>query len=319
MDLQLHRRGAGLRGRGAGLARPRTSSTRHRSSPSTTRSRGGGGGRRSWRPDAGSASTGRPSTAAAARRRCRSRSSTWSTHALARAAAREPGRHQPRRSDAARPRHRGAEAAMAARRSSTPSEIWCQLFSEPGAGSRPRVARRRAPSRSTAAGCSAGQKVWTSYASTPGGGSASRARTPTRRSTGASRTSSSTWRPPGIEIRPLRPDHRRGRVQRGVPRRGVRARRPPRRRARPGLGGRQHDARPRAGHRRSRSRSRSCTRCTSTSCTRSRPSGGALDDPEVADALAQAFVELRVLRLHNWRTLSRLARGESSRARSRAG
>lgn len=35
-----------------------------------------------------------------------------------------------------------------------------------------------------------------------------------------------------------------------------------------------------------------------------------LDDVEVADALAQAFVELRVLRLHNWRTLSRLARGE---------
>jgi alkylation response protein AidB-like acyl-CoA dehydrogenase len=36
---------------------------------------------------------------------------------------------------------------------------------------------------------------------------------------------------------------------------------------------------------------------------------GELDDPEVADALAQSFVELRVLRLHNWRTLSRLARG----------
>jgi alkylation response protein AidB-like acyl-CoA dehydrogenase len=36
---------------------------------------------------------------------------------------------------------------------------------------------------------------------------------------------------------------------------------------------------------------------------------GALDAPETADALAQAFVELRVLRLHNWRTLSRLARG----------
>jgi alkylation response protein AidB-like acyl-CoA dehydrogenase len=36
---------------------------------------------------------------------------------------------------------------------------------------------------------------------------------------------------------------------------------------------------------------------------------GRLDDPEVADALAQAFVELRVLRLHNWRTLSRLGRG----------
>jgi alkylation response protein AidB-like acyl-CoA dehydrogenase len=37
---------------------------------------------------------------------------------------------------------------------------------------------------------------------------------------------------------------------------------------------------------------------------------GVLDDVEACDALVQAFVELRVLRLHNWRTLSRLARGE---------
>jgi alkylation response protein AidB-like acyl-CoA dehydrogenase len=36
---------------------------------------------------------------------------------------------------------------------------------------------------------------------------------------------------------------------------------------------------------------------------------GLLDDPEASDSLAQAFVELRVLRLHNWRTLSRLAAG----------
>lgn len=36
---------------------------------------------------------------------------------------------------------------------------------------------------------------------------------------------------------------------------------------------------------------------------------GALDREEVSDALAQAFIELRVLRLHNWRTLSRLGRG----------
>jgi alkylation response protein AidB-like acyl-CoA dehydrogenase len=36
---------------------------------------------------------------------------------------------------------------------------------------------------------------------------------------------------------------------------------------------------------------------------------GELDDPQVADGLAQAFVELRLLRLHNWRTLSRLSRG----------
>jgi alkylation response protein AidB-like acyl-CoA dehydrogenase len=34
-----------------------------------------------------------------------------------------------------------------------------------------------------------------------------------------------------------------------------------------------------------------------------------LEDVEVSDALAQAFVELRILRLHNWATLSRLGRG----------
>ncbi len=36
---------------------------------------------------------------------------------------------------------------------------------------------------------------------------------------------------------------------------------------------------------------------------------GILEDPEVTDGLARAFVALRVLRLHNWRTLSRLGRG----------
>jgi len=37
---------------------------------------------------------------------------------------------------------------------------------------------------------------------------------------------------------------------------------------------------------------------------------GVLDDVMTADSLVQSFIELRVLRLHNWRTLSRLARGE---------
>jgi alkylation response protein AidB-like acyl-CoA dehydrogenase len=39
-------------------------------------------------------------------------------------------------------------------------------------------------------------------------------------------------------------------------------------------------------------------------------SNGAMEDPLVADALAQAYVELEVLRLHNLRTLTRLGRGE---------
>jgi alkylation response protein AidB-like acyl-CoA dehydrogenase len=36
---------------------------------------------------------------------------------------------------------------------------------------------------------------------------------------------------------------------------------------------------------------------------------GLIDDVGIADGLAQSFVELRVLRLHNWRTLSRLSKG----------
>ena len=37
---------------------------------------------------------------------------------------------------------------------------------------------------------------------------------------------------------------------------------------------------------------------------------GTLDDPDIADALADAYVALVVLRTHNWRTLSKLGRGE---------
>lgn len=38
---------------------------------------------------------------------------------------------------------------------------------------------------------------------------------------------------------------------------------------------------------------------------------GAMDDPAIADALVDAYVSLVVLRTHNWRTLSKLARGMS--------
>ena len=43
---------------------------------------------------------------------------------------------------------------------------------------------------------------------------------------------------------------------------------------------------------------------------------GALDDPETGDDLAQAFIDVRLLRLHNWRTLTRLGRGEPPGAES---
>jgi alkylation response protein AidB-like acyl-CoA dehydrogenase len=43
---------------------------------------------------------------------------------------------------------------------------------------------------------------------------------------------------------------------------------------------------------------------------------GRLDDESLAESLAQAWVELNVLRLHNWRTLTRLGRGEQPGAES---
>jgi alkylation response protein AidB-like acyl-CoA dehydrogenase len=43
---------------------------------------------------------------------------------------------------------------------------------------------------------------------------------------------------------------------------------------------------------------------------------GRWDDVAMVDRLVQAFVEVRVLRLHNWRTLSRLARGQEPGAES---
>jgi alkylation response protein AidB-like acyl-CoA dehydrogenase len=46
---------------------------------------------------------------------------------------------------------------------------------------------------------------------------------------------------------------------------------------------------------------------------------GALDDPAVSDALAQCHVELRILRLHNWKTLTRLGRGEEPGPESSVG
>ncbi|MCX7619901.1 MAG: acyl-CoA dehydrogenase family protein [Acidimicrobiales bacterium] len=43
---------------------------------------------------------------------------------------------------------------------------------------------------------------------------------------------------------------------------------------------------------------------------------GRLDNVDVSDGLAQSFVELRILRLHNWHTLSKLARGTEPGAES---
>ena len=159
---------------------------------STTRSSGAGRGRRSSRPIAGSGSTGRPSTAAGAPRRWRSRSTTWSTRGRARSsrstgsASTWPGRRCSRTA----PRRRSSGGCP---RSSTRARSGASCSASP----RPaRTSRRCAPERyrPPAAGTSRARRSGRATRSTPGGGSRSSAPTRRRRSTAGSRTSSSTWR-----------------------------------------------------------------------------------------------------------------------------
>ena len=216
-------------------------------------------------------------------------------------------RHQPRRADAAGPRHARAEGPLAAedpgrRRAVVPA------LQRARRGLRPRRAWRRRPNGSTAAGRSPARRSGPPTPSSPTGGSASPAPIPT------AAEAPGHLRLRGRHARPRRrgpaagPDHGRGRVQRGLLRRRLRPRRPPDRRRERRLAGLLARRSPTSGGR--TPASSSSTPSWSRSCSASPSSHGRYDDVRLQRKLAEAFVEVRLFQLHNWRSLSRLAAGK---------
>ena len=196
----------------------------------------------------------------------------------------------------------------------TADEIWCQLFSEPGAGSD--LAGLTTRGRKVDGGWEvSGQKVWTSYARQARWGIALVRTDPDAPKHRGLSFLVVDMNAPGIEIRPLvqltgeaefnevfldevfvSHDH---------------------------LVGAEHDGWSVANTTLAHERGTAfpfkeqvvhevyLDRLLSLAAERD-----AFNDVELADALVDAFVALRVLRLHNWRTLSRLGHGEEPGAES---
>jgi alkylation response protein AidB-like acyl-CoA dehydrogenase len=195
------------------------------------------------------------------------------------------------------------------------SELWCQLFSEPDAGSDLASLRTVAEPVDAAGGEPGGpgwrvtgRKLWTSYA-----GHARWGLCLVRTDPGAARHRGLSYlvidmAAAGVTVRPLR--QITGEAEFGeVVLDGVVV-------PRDHLVGERHGgwsvANTTLAHERGTSfafKEQAVHEAYLDELWRGAAASRRLADVELTDGLAQAFVELRLLRLHNWRTLSRLARG----------
>ena len=184
-------------------------------------------------------------------------------------------------------------------------EIWCQLFSEPGAGSDLSSLTTRAV-RVDGGWTVSGQKVWTSYAQFADWGVCLARTDPAARPQAGISYLVIAMTSPGVEVRPLRqitdecefnevffddvfvpddqligPEHEGWRIANSTltHERGV-------------------NPRQLVIH----------TQLLDELLVLARENG-TWDDPRIADRLAQAYTELQLFRLHNWRSISLTAKG----------
>ncbi len=176
-------------------------------------------------------------------------------------------------------------------------ELWCQGYSEPGAGSDlAACAPRRRLDEAMASGSSTARRCGPRWPTRPTGASSSPAPSRDRRGTTGSRSCWCRCDQDGVEIRPDRADHRRRGVQRGLLLRRAHRRRIRRRCTRRRAGGSPWPcSASSAGSRRSASRSASSA--SSSGIVDLARSNGAIDDPVIRDRLAAQRVGLEVMRL----------------------
>ncbi|MEQ8841819.1 MAG: acyl-CoA dehydrogenase family protein [Acidimicrobiales bacterium] len=187
------------------------------------------------------------------------------------------------------------------------SEIWCQLFSEPDAGS-DLASLRTSAVRDDGGWLVSGQKVWTSYAQFARWGIALVRTDPGARKHAGISFMVIDMEADGIEIRPLRQITDEAEFNEVflddvyVPDDQI-------------IGGLNQGwtvANTTLAHERGTNfpfKEQVVHEVYLDELARLATARGVLDDPLIADDLADAFVQLRLLRLQNWRTLSALGQG----------